>query len=194
MFATAPLARVVALAGVVIIAGNSPLLASGRSSDHAFAQIDFTLAARSLDGAFVPSLSNVIPPVLLSDGAEPSPTPIAVAAQRPIDPVSARVDGVNISTSLRRSMYVSFAALQIMDAVSTRKALNSGGTEANPAMAGLARNTAAFYAVKAGTAAATTYFAERLSKNHPRAATIMMAVLNTAYAAVVAHNYRVARR
>ena len=70
----------------------------------------------------------------------------------------------------------------------------AGEFEANPAMAGLARNSAALFAVKAGTAAATTYFAERLSRNHPRAATIMMAVLNTAYVAIVAHNYRVANR
>ena len=48
-------------------------------------------------------------------------------------------------------------------------------------------------AVKAGTAVATTFFVEKLAKNHPRNATIIMAVLNTAYAGVVAHNYRVAR-
>ena len=39
-----------------------------------------------------------------------------------------------------------------------------------------------------------TNFAERLARKHPRAATIMMAVLNTTYAAIVAHNYRVARQ
>jgi hypothetical protein len=61
-------------------------------------------------------------------------------------------------------------------------------------MSGLAGNSAALFAMKAGTAAATTFFAERLSKNHPRAATIMMAVLNTAYVAIVTHNYRVANR
>jgi hypothetical protein len=60
-------------------------------------------------------------------------------------------------------------------------------------MAGLAGNTAALFAVKAGTAAVTTFFAERLAKNHPRRATVLMAVLNSAYVAIVAHNYRVAR-
>ena len=192
MFAAAPLARIVTLAGAVIIAGASPTRAADRSGDRSFPQVDFTLASTI---PYVPSVANVIPPTLLRESAaEPKAAPIAEAAQNPVELSGPRVDGGSVATSLRRSMYVSFAALQIMDAVSTRQALSRGGTEANPAMAGLARNTAAFFAVKAGTAAATTYFAERLSKNHPRAATIMMAVLNTAYVAIVAHNYRVARR
>ena len=32
-----------------------------------------------------------------------------------------------------------------------------------------------------------------MAKNHPRRATVMMLVLNGAYAAIVAHNYQVAR-
>jgi hypothetical protein len=192
MFATAPLARVVALTTAVLVTGASPVLAVDTLADRAIPQIDFTLADTV---PFVPSVATVIPPALLTDASvEPKAAPIAEAAQNPIDLRMPGVDGTNVSTSLRRSMYVSFAALQIMDGISTRKALNNGASEANPAMSGLARNSAALFAVKAGTAAATTYFAERLSKNHPRAATIMMAVLNTAYAAVVAHNYRVARR
>lgn len=201
MFATAPLARVVALTSAVLVAGASPVLASEKPGDRAIPQVDFTLAQRSLGegGAgtvpFVPSVSSVIPPALLTDAAaEPKTTPITEAAQNPIDARMPGVDGTNVSTSLRRSMYVSFAALQIMDGISTRRALNNGATEANPAMSGLVGNSAALFAVKAGTTVATTYFAERLAKNHPRAATIMMAALNTAYVAVVAHNYRVASR
>jgi hypothetical protein len=188
MVATAPLARALAVAGVVVIGGASPVLAADRTSDRSFPQVDFSSSSVA---PYVPSLANVIPPALL---AEPKETPIAEASQNPIELSRPRVDGGDLATPLRRTMYVSFAALQIMDAVSTRQALSRGGTEANPAMSGLARNSAALFAVKAGTAAATTYFAERLSKNHPRAATIMMAVLNTAYAAIVAHNYRVASR
>ena len=191
MFATAPLARAFTVAGVVLIGGASPIFASDRGSDRAFPQIDFTIADNV---PYVPSVANVIPPALLSDRVEPKPATIAEATQNPIELSRPGIDGGSISTSLRRSMYVSFAALQIMDAVSTRQALSRGGAEANPAMSGLAGNSAALFAVKAGTAAATTFFAERLSKNHPRAATIMMAVLNTAYVAIVTHNYRVANR
>jgi hypothetical protein len=192
MFATAPLARVVALTGVVLAAGASPVLAKEKLADRAIPRVDFTVADAV---PFVPSVATVVPPALLTDASvEPKAISIAEAAQNPIDVRMPGLDGPSVSTSLRRSMYVSFAALQIMDGISTRKALNNGASEANPAMSGLARNSAALFAVKAGTAAATTFFAERLSKNHPRAATIMMAVLNTAYAAVVAHNYRVASR
>ena len=192
MFATAPLARAVAVAGAVLVAGASPVAAADRSTDRSFPQVDFTLASSV---PFVPSVAHVIPPALLTNPViDSKESPVGAAAQNPIDLARPGTDSGALSTSVRRSMYVSFAALQIMDAISTRKALSSGGTEANPAMSALTRNSAALFAVKAGTAAATTYFAERLSKNHPRAATVMMAVLNTAYAAVVAHNYRVARR
>ncbi len=90
-------------------------------------------------------------------------------------------------------MYGSFAALQVMDAISTNKALAAGGVEANPAMSGVVKNKNAFMAVKVGAAVATAFFAEKLAKNHPRKATILMAVLNVAYAGIVVHNYRVAR-
>lgn len=95
--------------------------------------------------------------------------------------------------ALRRGLIVSFSALQALDAHSTLKALKAGGREANPAMAGIASNRGTLLAVKAGTAAATAYFAERLSRNHPKRAVVLMAVLNAAYAGIVAHNYRVAR-
>ena len=189
MFATAPLARAIAVTGAVLFA-SVPTLAKDRN-DKSLPQFEFTLASAV---PFTPTVANVLPPSLLAEAVATPAAPLAEAAQRPqIDLVAPRA-GADLSTSLRRTMYVSFAALQIMDAVSTRKALSNGATEANPAMAGLARNSAAFFAVKAGTAAATTFFAERLAKRHPRRAMVMMAVLNTAYAAIVAHNYRVANR
>lgn len=192
MFANAPLARTCALAGAVLVAGVSPLQAADRNVSS-LPRVDFTLASSV---PVVPSIVNVAPPTLLTDASvepAPAPAPLAEAAQRPVD-LGRPISGGDVSTSLRRSMYVSFAALQIMDAVSTRKALSGGAREANPLMGGIARNSAALFAVKAGTAAATTYFAEKLAKKHPRRAMIMMAVLNTAYAAIVAHNYRVANR
>lgn len=191
MSATAPLARSLALTGALVIAGASPLLASD-GTDRSLPKVDFM---RASSAPYVPSVVNVLPPALLTGAAtDPSSAPIAEAEQtRPVDLVVPRMNG-GAATPLRRGLYVSFAALQIMDAVSTRKALSGGAREANPVMGGIARNSAALFAVKAGTAAATTWFAEKLAKNHPRRATIMMAVLNTAYAAIVAHNYRVARQ
>ena len=189
MSATARFVRALAFTGAVALCSTPAL---GADSGIRLPQVDFTVAANV---PYVPSAIVVIPPALLTDAVvEAETAPIAEAVQmRPVDLQIPRREGDGFSTSLRRSLYVSFAALQVMDAVSTRRALANGAREANPLMAGLARNSGAMFAVKAGTAAATTFFAERLARKHPRRATILMAVLNTAYAAVVAHNYRVAR-
>lgn len=190
MSAATRLVRSLAFSGAVALCSTPAVAANG---GFPLPDVDFTVA----HVPYVPSVTVVLPPALLTDAVidltAAEPAPLAEAAQmRPVDLPRARPAGEDFSTSLRRSMYVSFAALQVMDVVSTRKALSNGATEANPAMAGLAGNSAAFVAVKAGTAAATTFFAERLARKHPRRATILMAVLNTAYAAIVVHNYRVA--
>jgi hypothetical protein len=186
MFATARHASAIALAGVFFLGGTSPAFAADRTNDKPLPAVDFTLADIL---PFAPRVGAAI----LTDGAVPAPATatLAEAAQaRPIEMAVPRVGSG--SASLRRSMYVSFAALQVMDIMSTSKALAGGATEANPAMSGLVNNKAAFYGIKAATALSTVFFAERLGKNHPRRAAIMMAVLNVGYAAVVAHNYRVA--
>ncbi|HJR60750.1 MAG TPA: DUF5658 family protein [Vicinamibacterales bacterium] len=194
MFATARHASALAFTGAVLLASASPAAADDRINDRPLPQVQFTLGA--VNATFVPwmpSATPTIPPALLADiTPEPKAEPLAESAQRPVDLAIPRSEG-SAATSLRRSMYVSFAALQVMDAVSTRKALAAGGREANPAMTGIVKNNAALYAVKAGTAVVTTYFAERLAKHHPRRAMVLMVVLNGAYAAIVAHNYRVAR-
>ena len=89
---------------------------------------------------------------------------------------------------------LSFRSARCRCSMRTRrlKALKAGGRETNPAMGAIASNPTALYAVKAGTSAATAYFAERISKKHPKRAVVLMAVLNSAYVAIVAHNYRVA--
>jgi hypothetical protein len=139
-------------------------------------------------------MASSVPVVPLEEIAVPSPVLSEAAQTRPIDLAIPRSDDSGFAApALRRSLYVSFGALQILDAVSTRQALSAGAREANPTMSGIAGNTAALFAVKAGTAVATTFFAERVAKKHPRRAAVLMAVLNTAYVAVVAHNYRVAR-
>jgi Domain of unknown function (DUF5658) len=81
----------------------------------------------------------------------------------------------------------------MMDVHSTRRALAGGHTEGNPFMSGIASNTTAFVAVKAATAASVILLSEKLRKRNRVAAIGLMVAVNAATAAVVAHNYRVAR-
>jgi len=181
MFARSRLSCALSLAAAFVVGSVSPVIASGTADQKAAPSINLSMAAG-------------VPLVPLTDVSVPPAVPTDAVQTRPIDMAIPRGDGDGFGAAgLRRGMYVSFGALQVLDALSTRKALNAGAREANPAMAGIAKNTVALFAVKAGTAAATTYLAERLAKNHPRRAAILMTVLNTAYVGIVAHNYRVAR-
>ena len=176
MFPTLRPVAALTLVAALVAGGNAPLFATEKSE-----------AAPAQDILTAPSLLPVAVTAL-------SPSIFDEAVQRPpLDIAGPRQDGGSSLTGVRRSLYVSFAALQIMDAVSTRKALSNGAREANPAMGAIAKNSTAMFAVKAGTAAATTFFAEKLARKHPKRAAIVMAVLNVGYAAVVMHNYRVAR-
>lgn len=195
MFATARHASALAIAAAVLLGSSAPALASDRDSAMRLPQVDFTLATTLATSVpFVPGVTMALAPALVADTTvEPTAALLAEAVQtRPIDMVIPRGADGSAGTSLRRGMYVSFAALQVFDAMSTRKALAAGAREVNPLMTGVVKNNTVFLAVKAGSAVATTYFVERLAKNHPRRAMIVMAVLNTAYAVVVVNNYRVA--
>jgi hypothetical protein len=92
------------------------------------------------------------------------------------------------------SLYVTTATMQMLDVDSTLKALNRGATEVNPLMSGVVRNRAAFVAVKAGVAAATIYAAHRMARGNRVAAIATMVAINSAYALIVSHNYRIANR
>jgi hypothetical protein len=163
----------------VVLAGASPVFAAERADDPPVFKSTFELALAET-ARFVPAVNAP----LFNETSQIPQTGFSVP----------RTDERGFAApTLRRSLIVSFAALQVLDAHSTLRALKSGGHEANPAMSGIASRPGALFAVKAGTAAATAYFAERLSKNHPKRAIVLMAILNSAYAAIVAHNYRVAR-
>src|SRR5262245_8728557 len=97
------------------------------------------------------------------------------------------------SSKLMTSLYASTVMLQALDVHSTMSALRSGATEANPLMQGATRNQAMFVAVKAGVAASTILAAKQLSKRNKTAAVATLVAINSAYALVVSHNYRVAR-
>ena len=89
-------------------------------------------------------------------------------------------------------LYVSFAALEVLDVASTQKALRAGGVEANPLVAPFAGSPLAMTVVKAGVAGAMIYASERLWKTNRKAAVLTMIGLNIAHGVVVAHNYRIA--
>ncbi len=88
--------------------------------------------------------------------------------------------------------YISFAALQALDVHSTLRAIDRGATEGNVFMQPFASRPAAFIAMKAGVTAGLILADAHLSRNHRVAALALMVAANGAYAAIVAHNYRVA--
>ena len=90
------------------------------------------------------------------------------------------------------SLYASTAVMQALDIHSTLKGLDRGATEGNPLMAGLTSNKAAFIATKVGVAAGTILAARHVAKKNKVAATLTLIALNSAYAVVVSHNYRIA--
>ena len=90
------------------------------------------------------------------------------------------------------TLYGSYAALQVLDVVSTRGALGAGAREMNPLMR--SNNLAAVIGVKAAAGGATIYFAERMWKKNKVGAIAVMAALNGASAIIVARNQQHARR
>lgn len=134
----------------------------------------------------------------------PLPNALAKGVRFPVSPSTAGSE-VAFPTAapdfsrLRRpvllpALYAANIALQGLDAHSTIKALDGGAREANPLMQGVADHRGALLAVKVGAAASTIYFAEKLWRRNRVAAVALMVAVNGVSAAVVAHNYRVARR
>ena len=133
-----------------------------------------------------------------------APAPVALAADA--DATAVKAEGEQATTLSRSSfnarakrpmllpaLYVTQAALQVLDATSTYSALSRGGVEANPLMKGVVGNKGAMMAVKAGVAASTIWIAERMWKRGNRAGAIAtMLIANGVTAAVVANNYKVA--
>ena len=107
--------------------------------------------------------------------------PARVFAQEPGAPAGDR--------AIFTSLYTSFAALQVLDAHSTVRAVNGGAREMNPLVGGMATNTGALLATKAGAAATTIYLTEKVRKRSKVGALLLMAGINSAYAVIVARNY-----
>ena len=88
------------------------------------------------------------------------------------------------------ALYASLGVLQGLDIYSTRRAIDAGATELNPAMQSAAKNGAAMLAVKALSTAGSIYFTERAWKKNRKGAVVLMAVVNGVTAAVVANNMK----
>jgi hypothetical protein len=59
-------------------------------------------------------------------------------------------------------------------------------------MSGVAHKPGAFTAVKLGVTAGLIFATEHMAKKHPKRAFITAIAINSAYAMIAAHNYRVA--
>ena len=122
--------------------------------------------------------------------------PTAVAAQDTSGPTSFLMQARPARRPILLSaLDVSYATLQGYDSYSTLKALKHGAVEANPAMAGVVDNKAAFLTVKAVTTAVSMYAAEPLWRhNHRVVAVAVMVLANGMMVRVAVHNRAVLRR
>ena len=91
-------------------------------------------------------------------------------------------------------LYVTFAALQVLDTDSTRHALARGYAEGNPVLRPVAGSGATMMLVKAGATIATIAAVERLWRRNRLAAVLTMIGINAGYAIVVTRNYQKAGR
>jgi len=92
-------------------------------------------------------------------------------------------------------LYLSFATLQMFDARSTILAINRGARELNPLVRWFDGDPIAISVMKLGITAGTIVLAEKLWRGDNRTAAVLsMLAINSAYAIVVAHNYRTANR
>ncbi|MCX6537830.1 MAG: DUF5658 family protein [Acidobacteria bacterium] len=90
------------------------------------------------------------------------------------------------------ALYASTVAMQALDMHSTLTGFKQGAVESNALMGGITKNRAAFFAVKAAVATGTIIAAQRIAKRNKVAAVAMLVAVNSVYAFVVVHNYKVA--
>lgn len=134
----------------------------------------------------------------LQDGGRVSPASAGSVMSVSTPAVTAAADRPAVAAKRRPvllvALYASVATLQTADVYMTRAALSRGAVESNPLMQGVAANTGALIAAKAGATAASIYVAERLWRKNRIGAIALMAASNGVLAAVVSHNASVMRR
>ncbi len=133
---------------------------------------------------------------LAAENALPPAQPVSFIRTEAPAPVKPTVEPASLSVRQRPLtldvLCVSYAALQAIDLHTTFRALDNGAREANPLIGGFSSNKAAMIGVKAGMTAGTIYLVRKAGVKNRLASTIMMAAMNSAYAIIAAHNYRVA--
>lgn len=127
------------------------------------------------------------PPVLASDRDFATPPETAGQAIQLPDPVAVS----QRRPAILPALYGGLVALQVLDGYTTTGARARGAYEMNPVL-GEGR-TATLWAVKAASTASTIYFVERIWKKNRVAAVLVMAGINSGYAAIAAHNTRQSR-
>lgn len=96
-------------------------------------------------------------------------------------------------SSLMSALYASTFTMQALDVHSTLRAFGAGAVEANPLMTDVTKNKIAFMALKAGIATSTVLAAHNMARRNKLAAVMTLVAINSAYAMIIDHNYRVAR-
>jgi hypothetical protein len=147
--------------------------------------------AADADQVVVPSIGVVAldvsvanDPTLPVSASLPLGAPLARGTARPFDADLHVSRGVALPV-----LYGTLAGLQAYDGWTTVKAVHLGATEGNPAVAGLASNARAMWAVKAGATLGSIYLAERLWRQHRRGTAIAtMLAVNGVMAAVAINN------
>ena len=133
-----------------------------------------------------------LPASLFTSGmvSAPAAPPVAEAPQATFRPIGR---SASLSPGLV-SLYASTAALQVLDVHSTYAVIGRGGAEGNPLLAGVVSHKAAFVALKVGVASGMIMAARQVAKRNKPAAVVTLVALNSVYAAVVSHNYQLARQ
>lgn len=131
-------------------------------------------------------------------GAVPEQSPELRRDEPPVEPVSS-TETSPAGTAVHRHgrgvlvpLYVSFVALQALDTHSTLLAIDRGAKETNPIAAPFVAHPARLVAFKAGMTVGALYLIERVRRHSRVGAIVLTAAINSAYATVVVHNYRVA--
>ncbi len=167
--------------GLLLTAAIAALSLGPGAAAQASAQ-DMSALTRPFDSSVAMADSVVAPVRLEAQGLD-------ILAPRAVPELSRHRPG---SSALMMSLYASTAALQMLDVHSTLSAFDHGATEGNPLMAGVAQNKVAFVAMKAGVAAGTILATHNMAKRNKVAAIATLVAINSAYAFVVHHNYKVA--
>jgi hypothetical protein len=129
-------------------------------------------------------------PELTQEAVNAPSQPSAVNADTPTQPKPATPAELK-RPKIMVPLYASYAALQLLDAKTTLTGIQQGAVETNPLVNKMASNPGLLVGMKLATVAATVYAGELLWKRNRLAAVVTMIALNSGYAAIVAHNYRV---